>query len=294
MQIHELTLKKSQQVDEGIASDIGGAVGKGIGAVKKAGTAIASPFRDVAAGYRSGKVDAKTNSIANKAYRAWSAYRQQLDKAAPGGKASASQVEQQLLAFVQKNLLGQKQFSSLINRDQISKVVKQIAAEPVQTGGAGAFGQMAQQLGKGTEVGAQATSSTGGTVTQTDTGKVHQAKQAPVATPAKGVRAGKVPSASGKMPKVSPAPKAGGPTPAEQAKFQQMIQQATKGAVKEAVDPSQELELFKKLVTLAAQAETKVDTKATSPTSPTNTVVKSTGNTEADQLLAKSGFKVQA
>jgi hypothetical protein len=131
MQIHELTLKKkSQQVDEGIGDFVKGAgqkIGQGIGAVKKLGTGIASPFRDVAAGYRSGKVDAKTGAIADKAYRAWSAYRQELDKNAPGGKADPATLEKQLMAFVSKNLLGGQYLPNLINKDQIIKLVKQIA-----------------------------------------------------------------------------------------------------------------------------------------------------------------------
>ena len=127
MQIHEITQRSTSQVDEGIGSAIGGALGKGIGAVKKAGTAVASPFKDVAAGYRSGKVDAKTGAIADKAYRSWSAYRQQLDKNAPGGKADPATLEKQLLAFVSKNLLGGQYLPNLINKDQIIKLVKQIA-----------------------------------------------------------------------------------------------------------------------------------------------------------------------
>jgi hypothetical protein len=131
MQIHELTLKKkSQQVDEGIGDFVKGAgqkVGQGIGAVKKLGTGIASPFRDVAAGYRSGKVDAKTGAIADKAYRSWSAYRQELDKNAPNGKADPATLEKQLMAFVSKNLLGGQYLPNLINKDQIIKLVKQIA-----------------------------------------------------------------------------------------------------------------------------------------------------------------------
>jgi len=134
MQIHELTLKKkTEQLDEGIASSIGSAVGKGVGAVKKVGTAVANPFRDVAAGYRSGKVDSKTNSIATKAHRAWTAYRQQLDKAAPGGKADPATVEKQLMAFVSKNLLSGQYVPNLINKDQIIKLVKQIAGSNVAT-----------------------------------------------------------------------------------------------------------------------------------------------------------------
>ena len=64
-----------------------------------------------------------TNEIANKAYRAWSAYRQQLDKAAPNGKADPATVEKQLMAFVSKNLLAGQYLPSLINKDQIIGLV---------------------------------------------------------------------------------------------------------------------------------------------------------------------------
>jgi len=148
MQIHELTLKKKSQVNEGIGDFVKGAaagVGKGVGAVKKFGTDLASPFKDAAAGYRSGKVDAQTNAIADKAYRAWSAYRQQLDKTAPGGKADPATLEKQLMAFVSKNLLGGQYLPNLINKDQIIKLVKQIAGNdaappppPTDTGKPGA------------------------------------------------------------------------------------------------------------------------------------------------------------
>ena len=201
---------EAYKLDEGFGSAIGGLAGKVAGGINKVGTAVASPFRDAAAGYRGGKVDAKTASIADKAYRAWSAYRQQLDKAA-GGQADPKTLEKQLLAFVSKNLLGGKQLSNLINKDQILKLVKQIAtggqlqqapaktAPPAQaaqsTGarmgkasvaktktptaktpagktapGAGAFGQMTKQLG-----GTAGATSTGGTAAPTATGVKHSA-----------------------------------------------------------------------------------------------------------------------
>jgi hypothetical protein len=125
------------KLDEGVISNFakgaGGMAGSTVGLAKKAGTAIASPFRSAAAGYRSGKVDAKTGAIADKAYRSWSAYRQQLDKNAPGGKADPATLEKQLMAFVSKNLLGGQYLPNLINKDQIISLVKQIAGSNVAT-----------------------------------------------------------------------------------------------------------------------------------------------------------------
>ena len=69
-----------------------------------------------------------------------------------------------------------------------------------------------------------------------------------------------------------------------------------------------ELELFKKLVAQAAQAQSVVDPKAAAlaPTTTNNTqpgqttaplkgtAAKSTGNPKADAILTQNGFKVQA
>ena len=312
MQIHEITQRNTIQVDEGIGSAIGGALGKGIGAVQKAGTAIASPFRDASAGYRGGKVNAQVGAIADKAYRAWSTYRQQLDQASPTGKADPAMVEKQLLAFVAQNLLKGKTLSTLINKQQILDVVKKIATTT--------------------------TSSTGGTTTATSTGLVHTANPAnpnqpqPAATPAKpatapGVGAfGQIAGQLGAKPVVKPAttakpattpatkrtkvktPSTPGGAPASvggqklnpndpnNANLFKAIKTATKKppAVNEAAGP--ELELFKKLVTLSAQAQAEVDPNAPPPVQGqplSGKTARSTGNAAADKVLAQQGFTVQ-
>jgi hypothetical protein len=313
MQIHEITQRRTSQVDEGIGSAIGGALGKGIGAVKKAGTAVASPFRDAAAGYRGGKVDAQTNAVADKAYRAWSTYRQQLDKSAPNGKADPAMVEKQLLAFVAQNLLKGKTLSTLINKQQILDVVKKIATTTP--------------------------SSTGGTTTATGTGLVHTANPAnpnqpqpaaaPPAKPATPPGAGAFGQMSGQLgakPVVKPAttaksattpatkrtnvktPSTPGGAPASvggqkldpndpnNANLFKGINAATKKppAVNEAAGP--ELELFKKLVTLSAQAQAEVDPNAPPPVQGQplgGKDARSTGNAAADKVLAQQGFAVR-
>ena len=293
MQIHEITQRSTTQVDEGIGSAIGGALGKGVGAVKKVGTAVASPFKDVAAGYRSGKVDAKTGAIADKAYRSWSAYRQQLDKNAPGGKADPAMVEKQLMAFVSKNLLGGKYLPNLINKDQIIKLVKQIATTtPSSTGlvhkanpanpnqpqpaatapGAGTFGQMAGQLGA--KPGAPDDNNDpppppggGGNPPQKMQVAVRpdgstQAVPKPVKAPtvAPGVRAGKAPSTpAGATPVAQPISIGGQKLNPKNPKDAALIKKL-QPTIKEAAAPAQELELFKKLVATAAQAQSEVAT----------------------------------
>ena len=80
MQIHELTQKKTDQIDEGLGSAIGNLAGGGVNAVKDVGSALASPFKDVAQGYRSVRQDQKVGAMADKAFRAWQNYVAQLEQ----------------------------------------------------------------------------------------------------------------------------------------------------------------------------------------------------------------------
>ena len=167
MQIYELT--KSTKVDEGILDTAKAAAGK-----------IGAGIKGAKQGYQDAQVDRKTAEVADKAYNAWSTYRRQLDRSSPGGKADPAMVEKQLMAFVSKNLLGGQYLPNLVNKSEILSLVKQIAQgggtsapapaqkqqPPAQqaaqkpaaaktntapkaktTAGAGAFGQMAGQLG---------------------------------------------------------------------------------------------------------------------------------------------------
>jgi hypothetical protein len=80
MQIHELTQKKQIKLEEGIADTIGGAVGKTVSGVKNVGSAIASPFKDIAQGYSTARQDQKVSAVADKAFRAWQKYVAQLEQ----------------------------------------------------------------------------------------------------------------------------------------------------------------------------------------------------------------------
>jgi hypothetical protein len=85
MQIHELTKKKKVELDEGWAdaigsTDIGQMAGAGVNAIKGVGSAIASPFKDVAQGYKSARQDQKVSAMADKAFRAWQNYVAQLEQ----------------------------------------------------------------------------------------------------------------------------------------------------------------------------------------------------------------------
>lgn len=97
MQIHELTRKKHTQLDEGVGDDIGGAAGATVSGIKSVGAAIASPFRDIASGYQTGRADQRTAALADKFQRAWQQYAIQWAKSnggqytAPGRGAAPAQ-----------------------------------------------------------------------------------------------------------------------------------------------------------------------------------------------------------
>jgi len=80
MQIHEITIKKNTQVEEGVFDTIGGAVGRTVSGVKNVGSAIAAPFKDVAQGYSTARQDQKVSAVADKAFRAWQKYVSQLEQ----------------------------------------------------------------------------------------------------------------------------------------------------------------------------------------------------------------------
>jgi hypothetical protein len=298
MQIHELTLKTKTQVDEGIADTLGAAAGKAVSGVKNVGSAVAAPFKDVAGGYKAGRQDQKVNAMADKAYRAWKGYEAQLLKADPKARESG-QLEQQLLAFVNKNLLGGMYLPNVINKDKIISLVKQIGganpgatktapttqppatqqppakahtggkvagqlsqtpgaiakrdarAKAKQTptpnvGGAGAFGQMANQL----------TGNTPNTMANAPISKVNVAKT-PLAQQGKTAGKGGAVAlnkasnnlAATQQPQVKPkfgqaptavkgAARAGAPTPAEYEKLQQKIAAASKKPTMNEVSPT--------------------------------------------------------
>ena len=80
MQIHELTQKKQIELEEGISSEIGDVAGQVVSGVKNVGSAIASPFKDIAQGYSTARQDQKVSAMADKAFRAWQKYVEQLEK----------------------------------------------------------------------------------------------------------------------------------------------------------------------------------------------------------------------
>jgi len=116
MQIHEITIKnKNAQLNEGVGDAIGSAVGKTVSGVKNVGSAIASPFKDVAMGYQTGRADQKTAAVADKFQRAWQQYAIQWAKSnggqytAPGAGAATPGAGQQGVAGQQGAATNAKQ-----------------------------------------------------------------------------------------------------------------------------------------------------------------------------------------
>lgn len=178
MQIHELT---KRQIDEGIVDQLKGGVKGAIQGAKQS--------------YQQAGINRNVAATADKAANVWASYKMQLDQsfAEQGKKATPADYEKALLAFVSKNLLRGQYLNNLTNKDDIIGLVKKIA-------------------------GTTATSSTGGTTTQTDTGLTHKASATnPNQPPAAPAPAGA--GAFGQMAKQVTKP---GPAP---------VQQPTKPAV---------------------------------------------------------------
>jgi len=130
MQIHEITQrKKNSQVDEGLldlAKKAAGAVGSGVAALGRAGSAVASPFRAVKGAYQTAAGTSGIGQISAKAARAWNAYAETLKAATPDPQRYSTLYKQALEAFVQKNLLSGQRLNSAINQQEIRAIMDQI------------------------------------------------------------------------------------------------------------------------------------------------------------------------
>jgi len=131
MQIHEITQKKNNQVDEGImdlAKSAAGAVGRGVAAVGRAGNAVASPFKAVKGAYQAGAGTNAISLISKKASTAWNQYAETLKAVTPDPARYATLYTQALEAFVQKNLLSGQAINTAINQREIRQIIDQISA----------------------------------------------------------------------------------------------------------------------------------------------------------------------
>ena len=212
MQIHELTLKKKQQTNEGIAdfakgaaAKAGGIASKVAGQVDKAKGAVGN----IKGAYQGARQDQQVGATADKVQKVWNSYKANLDKYyADSGKTTPPDAyEKALMAFVQKNLLGGAYIPNLTNKDEIVGLVKKIA---------------------------------GTAEAPVDNTPPTPPPAAPPAAPptaqppaAGGVRMGSAQKAG--TPKIAPAPSSGLPTPAEQEKFQQKLAAAAQKPIQEAI-----------------------------------------------------------
>ena len=157
MQIHELT---QPRLAEGLGSALGGLAGKVSAGASALGQKI-SPTGDFKAAYNEKLRSQQTKMVADKAYKAWTTYAQQL-RAAIKDPAKLQAFDNRtddlykksLTAFVQKNLLGGAYMPNLTNKTDILTLIDKLSEpKPVK-------------------------SSTGGTITPTATGLTHTANPA--------------------------------------------------------------------------------------------------------------------
>jgi len=133
MQIHELTQRR--HVDEGVMDTAKAAASK-VGSALKTGAQTAGNIAGkVGAGIQGARAEIQDAGVARQAtelskrgYDSWSAYARQLTAQYGQDPKFKDIYKQQLLAFVQKNLLGGAYLPNLTNKDQILKSVDDLVA----------------------------------------------------------------------------------------------------------------------------------------------------------------------
>jgi len=124
MQIHELTTSKNTPLDEGI-----------VDAVKSGYNKLAGGISGAKQGVRLSRSNQQAQLLANKAFPIWKTFAAQLRasikdpaKLQAFDNRTDGVYEKNLLAFVQKNLLGGAYLPNLTNKDEILALVKQLSA----------------------------------------------------------------------------------------------------------------------------------------------------------------------
>jgi hypothetical protein len=139
MQIHEIT--QYTQLDEGIGSALGGLAGKISAGASALGQKI-SPTGDFKAAYNEKLRSQQTKLVADKAYKAWANYAQELRAAIKDpvklqafDNRTDQLYKQSLTAFVQKNLLGGAYLPNLTNKNEILELIDKLSEpKPVKPG----------------------------------------------------------------------------------------------------------------------------------------------------------------
>jgi hypothetical protein len=116
MQIHEITQKKINQVDEGLLDT------------------VKSAFTGAKAGYKASQGNRAVQAIANKAYPMWLAYEKRLAQSItdPTAKQAFDNrtdglYQRALTAFVQQNFLKNVRIDDTINKDQLKDLIQKLS-----------------------------------------------------------------------------------------------------------------------------------------------------------------------
>ena len=127
MQIHELTTSKNTPLDEGI-----------VDAVKSGYNKLAGGISGAKQGVRLSRSNQQAQLLANKAFPIWKTFAAQIRagikdpaKLQAFDNRTDGVYEKNLLAFVQKNLLGGAYLPNLTNKDEILALVKQLSAPTI-------------------------------------------------------------------------------------------------------------------------------------------------------------------
>ena len=127
MQIHELKTSKNTPLDEGI-----------VDAVKSGYNKLAGGISGAKQGVRLSRSTQQAQLLANKAFPIWKTFAAQIRagikdpaKLQAFDNRTDGVYEKNLLAFVQKNLLGGAYLPNLTNKDEILALVKQLSAPTI-------------------------------------------------------------------------------------------------------------------------------------------------------------------
>lgn len=138
MQIHEITIKSAQQLDEALPNWMDPAViaqkaqkvGQGI---KNIGQNVKSTYQPAQQAYQDRTQSKAQSAAASKATQVWNNYAKQLKAATPDPARYQQLYKQALTTFVQKNLLRGQSIANSINRQEITQLIDAITAQADNT-----------------------------------------------------------------------------------------------------------------------------------------------------------------
>ena len=135
MQIHELTKKQLNEGPLDFAQNVAGKIGAGVAAVRGAGQGVGNAIGGVKTAYQQAQMGQKYTAMADKAQKAWTVFATQLEKSIvdPADKAAFinrtdGRYQQNLQAWVEKNLLAGHYLPNFTNKDQLLAIIKKLSA----------------------------------------------------------------------------------------------------------------------------------------------------------------------